>query len=87
MIAVDFNSIFQYQNPLRMRVARKIEIVQAKKYALLETTKEIAKIPAPHSHHVLQMQSVRSMTPCLLEQWAAPVCQDLLEKETSCANQ
>jgi hypothetical protein len=65
MIAIDLNSIFQYQNLLRMRVARKIEIVRAKKYALLETTKETAKIHAPHSHHVFQMQSVRFMTPCL----------------------
>jgi len=52
---------------LWMRVARKIENAQAKKYALLETTKETAKIHAPHSHHVLQMQSVRFMTPCLSE--------------------
>lgn len=67
MIAVDFHSIFQYLLLLWMRVARKIENAQAKKYALLETTKETAKIHAPHSHHVLQMQSVRFMTPCLSE--------------------
>jgi len=79
--------IFQYPNLCWMRVARKTETVQAKKYALLETTKEIAKILAPHSHHVLQMQSVRFMTPFLLEQWAVPVCRDLLEKETSCVSQ